>query len=312
MPKDNEKNRKILITGASGLVGTYIVPLMAEKYRNLFVTAHEAMPKLGTIIQINLSDTDQVSKMLRELRPDIILNLAALTDVDSCEIDMQMATLLNRDLCYVLARYTASAKTSYLLHVSTDYVFDGSEGNYSEGSQTNPINWYGKTKLAGENEIIRNVSTMNWCIARTSTPFGVHPKKLSFPIYILSKLRNEQSVKALSDQITSPTYGPNLGKMLLELVERRIRGIFHIAGKNKLSRYEQAKIVADVFDLDAGLIVRASIAEMNWKAKRPKNSSLNVERAIAALYNKPQSFHHSIKNLSHELDRRHNKFHTLM
>lgn len=298
MLEKNKETLKVLVTGASGLVGSHVVPVMASRYNNLYVTTHQNSSNWGERIPIDLSKPDRVTIMLRDLKPDIIVNLAAMTDVDKCESEKQKADTLNRELSSILASHIAQAEETYLLHVSTDYVFDGYKGNYSEESKTNPINWYGKTKLAGEEEISTNVDAAQWCIARISTPFGLHQKKLSFPLFILNKLQKEERVKALDDQYTSPTYGPNLGIMLTEIVDHRIKGIIHIAGKDKLSRYQQAKIIADVFRLDNGLILKARIEDMGWRARRPRDSSLNVEKAEKTLDNKPQGFHEAIKDLA--------------
>ena len=215
------KQSKVLITGASGLVGTYFTPVLANTYSNIYVTVHEISPPKGNTIPINLSQTDQVTKMLEELAPEIIVNLAALTDVEACEFDQGMAISLNTNLVSAISKYASSNKDVYFLHISTDYVFDGNIGRYSENSETNPINWYGKTKLNGENEILRNLHESSWCIARISTPFGIHQKKISFPLFVVDKLRKNQSIKVLFDQYTSPTV---LYLILPECYQKLLKG----------------------------------------------------------------------------------------
>ena len=133
-----------------------------------------------------------ITKLLEKIKPSIIVNLAAFTDVDGCEKDKEYATQLNSSLPRLISDYVKLSRRkgipSYYLHVSTDYVFDGKVGNYAEESEPNPINWYGKTKLDGEREIMINLDDEQWTIVRISTPFGLHPMKQSFPVYIINKI----------------------------------------------------------------------------------------------------------------------------
>jgi len=289
---------RILVTGGTGLVGSYLLPCLYPKY-DLYVTTHRSLAVLGKDIPLDLSETENISSKLREIRPDIIVNLAALTDVDGCETDTHLSKLLNSDLVSALSSY-AHDNRSYLLHISTDYVFDGEKGNYNEYDNTNPINWYGRTKLQGENEIRSKLSENNWCIARISTPFGVHKKKLSFPRFVIEKLCKGENIKVLTDQFTSPTYAKNLANMLTEIIERRMNGLIHTSGASSLSRYEQALKICSVFKLNKDLIVKARSSEMNWKAARPKDSSLNVDKASNILYNKPEDFEQALKQFAKE------------
>ena len=267
------QRKKIFLTGASGLVGSYLVTqIKANCIKDIYVTIHnESFSTYGKSIQLDLSQTENVSQKLKEIKPDIIVNLAVFTNVDLCEIELDLATRLNRDLVAAISKYVYDNDKSYFLHVSTDYVFDGNEGNYTEDCQTNPINWYGITKLQGEDEIVHRLKEKNWCIARTSTPFGVHPKKKSFPIFLLTKLYKSENVKVMVDQYTSPTYAMNLAKMLKEIIDRGLKGIIHTSGASRLSRYEQALKIAQKFGLNEELILKVRSDEMGWKAKRPKD-----------------------------------------
>ena len=190
----------------------------------------------------------------------------------------------------------------YFLHISTDYVFDGEKGNYNEGSEPNPINWYGKTKLLGEKEIMSNLDNKEdeWCIARISTPFGIHPKKQSFPVYIINQIRLGKPVNAVTDQFTSATYSQDLAGMLSEIIRRRLMRIIHIASISRLSRYEQAIRVAQAFKLNQDLVLECSSDSMNWKAARPKDTSLNVSLALSRLAYKPRNYDDSIQDFAFE------------
>jgi dTDP-4-dehydrorhamnose reductase len=294
---------KLLITGASGLVGSYLLPCLNAKNKyDLYATTHESLVATNKNIHVDLSNAENSLSIVREIRPDIIVNLAAFTDVDGCETNPTMARLLNRDLVSKLSIY-ARETSSYLLHISTDYVFDGNKGNYNEVDITNPVNIYGRTKLQGENEVISNIHNGNWCIARISTPYGIHNKKMSFPLFLIQKLRKGENIKVLTDQFTSPTYTMNLTDILAEIIERRINGLIHTSGASRLSRYEQALKICKVFNLDEDLILKAKSSEMSWKAQRPKDSSLDVEKASKILNNKPEKFDQSLEDFSYEIDK---------
>jgi dTDP-4-dehydrorhamnose reductase len=297
------QDEKILITGASGLVGTYLLSVMKMDYIDkIYVTTHEYEPTFGKPIQVDLAQTPNVSQMLEKLKPHIIINLAALANVDQCEIDRELAKSLNKDLVSAISKYVyTSNRNAYFLHVSTSYVFDGAIGNYNEDSQTNPINWYGMTKLQGENEISYKLGENNWCIARVSTTFGIHPRNQSFPLFIIKKLRNCERVKVMTDQYTSPTYAMNLSKMIKEIVDRRIKGIIHISGASRLSRYEQALEVAKLLGLDRAFILKGGMDEMMMKANRPRDSSLNTSKASKILRFKPETFGRGLEQFVKEL-----------
>jgi dTDP-4-dehydrorhamnose reductase len=161
-----------------------------------------------------------------------------------------------------------------------------------EDDAPNPVNHYGKTKLDGEKALLDH--DLKWCIARTSTPFGIHKSKKSFPSWVAENLKEKKEIAALSDQITSPTYVPNLSSMLCEISTKKITGIIHVAGATPISRYDLANMVAEKLGLDKKLIKNTTTDKMGWTAKRPKNSTLDVSYASSILDEKPQSILQSL------------------
>lgn len=295
------EEKKILITGSSGLVGTYFCRLTALKKYRVYTLLHSEPTNNGNSISIDLSNSPGVfGQVLNEVGPDIIVHLGAMTNVDQCEIERNTADKINHLSVRELVNYVGNNKECFLLYVSTDYIFDGEKGDYVETDQTNPINWYGMTKLLGEQELLKGNSE-NWCIARTSTPFGVHTKKLSFPSFVVNNLSQEHEIKVLTDQITSPTYALNLAEMMLELIENRVKGIMHLSGSSQISRFNQALEIASAYNLDKDLIKPANIKDMTWKARRPKNSSLNIKKAYDTLTKKPMEFKESLLLFATEL-----------
>ena len=156
-----------------------------------------------------------------------------------------------------------------------------------ESDNTEPIDHYGRSKLEGESAV-KEIAT-KWCIARTSTPYGIHPKKKSFPIFIAENLRAKTPLDIITDQYTSPTYVPNLSRMLIEISSRKIQGILHVSGATRISRYDMAEMVADKLGLDKKLLRPTNMADMNWTAKRPKDSSLDISKAASLLKEKPMT-----------------------
>jgi dTDP-4-dehydrorhamnose reductase len=159
-------------------------------------------------------------------------------------------------------------------------------GLYSEEDQPNPISHYGSTKLKGE-EFVKELAE-KWCITRASVIYGwSQTPKLNFATWLMKNLNQGKEVKVLTDQYVSPTLNTNLAEMLLEITERNMTGIVHTAGATKVSRHEFALELARIFNLKRDLIKPAKTHEMSWKAKRPKDSSLNVNKAAALLNKKP-------------------------
>jgi dTDP-4-dehydrorhamnose reductase len=281
---------KFLVTGSAGLIGRQVVKDLSETHE--VVSCHnKSKPEFGRSMKMDLLNHEMISNVLLETEPDVVIHLGAMTGVDLCEKEESMAFDVNTKATQIIAQQCSTLDT-FLLYVSTDYVFDGNSGMYYEDSITNPLSIYGKSKFDGE-KMVQNFSS-DWCIARTSTPFGLHPTKKSFPIWIIENMQKQKQIDVLSDQFTSPTYVPNLSKMLIEISERHLNGIFHVAGATKISRYEMARMISDKLNLDEKLLRDVSINELKWEAQRPKDSSLNISKADSILDEKPQKINQSL------------------
>jgi len=281
---------KFLVTGSAGLVGQQVVKYLS-KSNQVFSCYNESKPEYGDSVKMDLKNYEMISSVLTEIKPDVVIHLGAMTGVDLCEKEKTSASEINTKATEIIAK-ECSKLNSFLVYVSTDYVFDGNFGMYKEDDVANPLGFYGKSKLEGE-KAVQNFST-NWCIARTSTPFGLHPTKKSFPMWVIENLQKQKQIDVLIDQFTSPTYVPNLSRMLIEISERRITGIIHAAGASKISRYQMASMVSDKLNLDGTLLKQISMNKMKWVAQRPKDSSLDVSRASSILNEKPQKIDQSL------------------
>ena len=290
---------KFLVTGSAGLIGSQIVKDLVQQNHTVYSCYHDQKPLQGIPILLDLTDLNKIIQTLHETKPDRIIHLAAMTGVDLCETEKELATIINTKATETLARQ-ATKQNIFFLYVSTDYVFNGINGMKKEDDITNPLGFYGKSKLEGE--LVLNKLASNWCIARTSTPFGIHSTKKSFPLWVKENLEAKKEIPVLVDQFTSPTYVPNLSRMLIEIATREINGIIHVSGATRISRYALAEIVAHKLNLDKNLLIPTKIDTMNWNAERPKDSSLDVSFATEILNEQPQKIEQSLELFINELN----------
>ncbi|MFQ6119001.1 MAG: dTDP-4-dehydrorhamnose reductase [Methanosarcinales archaeon] len=283
--------KRLLIIG-TGLLGQKIAEISEFE---TFSTYNKDPFKIEGCKSYRLDITDELEtySLIKKLDPDFIVHTAALTNVDFCEKQKEEAWNVNVKGTENVVR----ACRSKLVYVSTDYVFDGEKGMYREEDEKNPVNYYGETKLEGEN-IVKDLE--DYIIVRPSVLYGVNPVKLNFATWVIHELEKGNKIKIVRDQFNSPTLANNLAELILELIERDERGTFHTAGSVRISRYEFAKKIAKIFDLDESLIESITSDELEWIAKRPKDSSLNVEKI--SKIKKPLSIEESLEKMKEELE----------
>ena len=282
----------IFLTGGSGLLGSKIAEI-ALKEHEVFAGYCHNKPEFGEPVKFDL-DKDTDLGVIYEIKPEVIIHTAALTNVDECETNKELAYKINAEGTKKVAEI-AKELGSFLIYVSTDYVFSGDKGKYKEEDEPNPIDYYGYTKLLGEKYCE--------CIARPCVIYGAKPAsgKVNFALWLMNNLRNEEEVKIVTDQFITPTLNTNLAKMLLGVAERELKGIFHLAGATRVSRYDFALRIAKEFELDESLITPSRMAEMKWIASRPKDSSLDTSKASKYLKEKPYDLDKALENLKGEL-----------
>lgn len=220
-----------------------------------------------------------------------------MTNVDACELDPKATHAANAEGTGNLAR-AAAAAGARMLYVSTDYVFDGTRGNYRETDAVHPISEYGRSKLEGERLALQALPDVT--IARTSVVYGPH--KNNFVVWLIGELRAGRGVRIVEDQIVSPTLTKDLAEQILALVEADASGIYNTAGGSVLSRLEMAREIARVFGLDPAPITPIRSSDLTWKAQRPLNSSLDVSKI--AKYKVPLRFDQALEHLKAELGQR--------
>lgn len=266
---------KVLVIGL-GMVGYEIVKKYFEtgEYKISIASRSENGFFRGVLDKhlLDVTDEQKVQKLISEINPDFVINTAAMTNVDLCEKEKELAYKSNA----LSAEYIGKAckKTgSKLCHISTDYVFDGEKGNYVETDQINPINYYGVTKAEGE-RLLNEIEYDNKSIVRISTPYGFSPVKLNFFTWVLETLKSEKPINIVTDQYTTSTNLSDLSDFMLKIQKNNLSGIIHFGGSEKLSRYEFALKISEKYNLNDKLINPIKSSELNWIAKRPKDTSL--------------------------------------
>ncbi len=272
--------RKALILGANGLLGQNLVRVFADDYETLAVAAQtEARaPRPDVHYQrCDLADRAEIKKLVKNFIPNYILNAAAFTDVDGSEAKREECWRVNATAVGYLAE-AARSIDARIVHVSTDYVFDGTAAPYTEESRPQPLGYYGKAKLAGENAL--STSGANYAIARTMVLYGrgknIRP---NFVTWLIGQLRAGKEVRIVNDQYGNPTLASELAVALRKLAEHKQNGVFHLSGAETISRYAFAVQIARVFELNEKLIHPVTTAELGQAAKRPMNSAFDISKA---------------------------------
>mgnify|MGYP002681981427 CR=1 FL=1 len=255
--------------------------------------AHNA-PGFGKAVKFDLLDGQGISETITRIKPEVIIHSAALTDVDRCERERELAYKMNVEGTRIISEVSKQIG-SFLIYISTDYVFDGSRGMYREDDSPNPLSYYGLTKLRGE-------EFCDGCIARSCVIYGSRPAsgKVNFALWIINSLKANQPIHVVTDQFITPTLNSNLAAMVLEAGERHLYGTYHLAGASRISRYDFARTVARMLDLDLNLTSPCRMEDMNWAAKRPRDSSLDTSKAAKLLKEKPLSMEQAMQKLKRE------------
>ncbi|HTY75349.1 MAG TPA: dTDP-4-dehydrorhamnose reductase [Candidatus Nanoarchaeia archaeon] len=291
---------KLLITGASGLYGSKLAELALGNFHEVYSIHNQHPAAYGKPIRVDISNKNKLTEEFLRCKPDAVIHAASMTDVDKCE--------QNRELAYEInvagtKNVVDAAKVcrAFLLYVSTDYVFDGEKGFYTETDLPSPISYYGYTKLKAE-EYVQKKSD-EFCIARPSVIYGATPAagKINFALWLLNKLKNKEQANVFVDQWNSPTLNSSLAEMTLEVVEKRLRGIYHLSGANRITRFDFAQQLAKVFGLDASCLIPSSMKTFVAPAKRPKDSSLNTAKAELELTRKPVGIEEALARMKKEM-----------
>jgi dTDP-4-dehydrorhamnose reductase len=296
--------KRILICGANGLLGQRLsLMLSTQTDYEVLNTSIERSFVFDNILfdynQLDITNRSDVKSLASSFQPDVIFNAAGATNVDWCESNREEAWKAN--VTAVENLVDAARKVgAKLIHVSTDYVFDGKNGPYDEEAKPHPIGYYGKTKLAGENAV--RSSEIQYTILRTIVLYGngigVKP---NFPLWVINSLKSGKQINIVDDQIGNPTYVSDLALAMIKSFELNRLGIFHIGGSEQLSRFDFALQIADVFSLDRSLIRCIKTSDLHQASPRPMLSGFITLKAETQLGMHFLTVKEGLTLLKHEL-----------
>jgi len=300
--------KKIIITGANGLLGQKLIELLqSEAYKEKFESIFTSREAKGTnpeqnYTSLDITQRDTIEQLIEKEKPQALINCAAMTQVDACETEKELCWKINTEAVEYLAQACAKHNV-FLLHISTDFIFDGKNGPYKETDFPNPISHYGQSKLASE-QFLESKRNLHWAIARTILVLG-YAKTLSrsnIVLWVKNSLEDGKTINVVNDQWRTPTLAEDLAQGCMLIVEKEAEGVFNIAGRDMLTPYDIALKTAEVFELDKGLINETDGSKFQQTAKRPPKTGLIIDKAVKELSYNPRSFEESLKIIKQQLE----------
>ena len=267
---------KVLITGSSGMLGKDIAKILSKnKYFNIFGFDKQINSDFNRKKQIigDLTNFDFLRKNIIEINPDIIIHCAAIVNLNLCEENKKDAYALHYEVTNILSSYNSNS--TKFIYISTDSIFDGEKGNYYETDIPNPINYYGGSKLLGEQIALKN--NANSLIIRTNIYGFSYPEGNSLAQWSINSLENKKQINGFNDMIFNAIYTKQLARIIKDLIiNNKYNGILNVAGDQYISKYDFIVKIAKVFNFPIDLIRKSNSEEMNFSVIRPKNTSLNI------------------------------------
>ena len=301
MLPNNLIKKRILVVGSNGMLGQRVVSFFSKQMNFEIIgcsVEEEPVANNYEYYCCDLTKRENVKKIIYDFYPDFIVNAAAFTNVDLSEIEREDAWKVNVKGVEYLAE-AARVLDSHLIHISSDYIFDGTNGPYAENAKPNPLGYYGRTKLASENAL--KISGSMHTILRTNVLFGIADSRPDFVRWVINSLNGDKQIRIVTDQYNNPTFIDDLVQAISKVIEFKKEGIYHIGGRDFLSRFEFTEKIADFFDLDKTLISPIETEELNQRARRPLRSGLITLKAETELGYKPHTIKESLTMMKKEL-----------
>ena len=299
--------KKILLTGSNGLLATKIIAYLEQiKYDPLCVLTTSKGANRNTLnifqyLDLDVTEPLEVAKIIEKFEPNCVIHTAAMTNVDACESSRAACLSLNVTAVKILVDL-AQKSNFHLIHLSTDFIFDGIEGKiYSENDTPNPLSFYGLSKLKAE-EIITE-GQIHYSILRTAIVYGFAPHitRNNIVLWIKKSLENKQPINIVEDQYRNPTFAEDLAKACVEVALHQKNGIFNVVGDEFINMYDLALRIAKHWKLDESLIKGIKTTSLNQSAKRPAQTHLTIEKAKKTFHYEPLSFEESFIKLNNQL-----------
>ncbi|HEY0898961.1 MAG TPA: SDR family oxidoreductase [Sphingobacteriaceae bacterium] len=297
--------KKILVTGSNGLLGQKITErVLKQKDVELIATSrggNRYPVKAGYVYEdLDICDQARIREVLTKHRPDSVIHTAAMTNVDACEQDKEECYRLNVEAVGFLVSACKDLDI-HLIHLSTDFIFDGENGPYSEEDEANPVSYYGQTKLDAE-ELIKN-SSCRAAILRTIIVYGIvnDMSRSNIVLWAKSALEKGTPINVVDDQWRMPTLAEDLAECCILAAKKQAEGVFNASGKDMMSIIDLVREVADYWQLDKSLIRPISSSSLNQPARRPKRTGFILDKTIRELGYQPHSFREGLSIVDSQL-----------
>jgi dTDP-4-dehydrorhamnose reductase len=295
---------KILVTGANGLLGQKLCTLLAaDPSVELVATARDRIKftlSSGAFIPMDVTLRDHTMQVIQGVRPDVVIHTAAMTQVDQCESEKELCWLSNvTAVAHVVS--ACEAVEAHLIHISTDFIFDGTRGPLDESEKPNPISYYGESKLAGE--VAAQQCKSGWAILRTVLVYGVTPdmSRSNIVLWVKKSLEEGKKINVVNDQWRTPTLAEDLAMGCMLAARKKAQGIYNISGEVMMTPWDIAQATAAFFKLDASLIQPAHAGTFKQPAARPPRTGFVIEKAKRELGYRPHSFSEGLAVIQSQL-----------
>ncbi|SKC49368.1 SDR family oxidoreductase [Ohtaekwangia koreensis] len=295
---------KILVTGSNGLLGQKLTELLEnDPSVTLIATARgkSVLPiTKGEYHSLDITDANAVDQVFASTKPDVVINTAAMTQVDQCETEREACWTANVTSVENLVNACAKNNT-HLVHVSTDFIFDGTRGPLDENEKPNPVNYYGESKLAAEEVVLK--SKIGWSILRTVLVYGItnDMSRSNIVLWVKNSLEQGKKIQVVNDQWRTPTLAEDLAAGCFLAARKKAKGVYNISGKDFLTPYDIAIATADYFKLDKSLISLTDSTKFTQPAKRPPRTGFIIDKARTDLGYEPRSFAEGLAVLESQL-----------
>jgi dTDP-4-dehydrorhamnose reductase len=307
MSIETGSRKKVLITGANGLLGQKLMGFLRNDQSVEVVGTGKGPSRLPeswsgsySWLELDITDRNQVIEVFSESRPDTVIHTAAMTQVDDCEKDHEGCRILNVDAVQYLIE-VCEKFGCHLIHLSTDFIFDGEDGPYTEEALPNPVNYYGESKLEAEKLLL--ASNIRYAIVRTVLVYGIAQdmSRSNIILWVKKSLEDGKTIKVVNDQWRTPTLAEDLAEGCILIMKKGATGIYNISGADFLTPYEMAIQTAEYFGLDKNLITESDSTLFTQPAKRPPRTGFIIDKAKKELGYAPKSFLAGIGILAKQL-----------
>lgn len=307
MSIESGMKKTVLVTGANGLLGQKLIGFLRKDENLELIGTGKGASRLPeswkgsySWMELDITDRDQVMAVFSVTKPDSVIHTAAMTQVDDCEKDREGCRILNVEAVRYLTE-ACEKYDSHLIHLSTDFIFDGEDGPYTEEALPNPVNYYGVTKMEAENLLF--ASKIRWAIVRTVLVYGIAQdmSRSNIILWVKKSLEEGKTIKVVNDQWRTPTLAEDLAEGCILIMKKGATGIFNISGADFLTPYDMAIQSAEYFGLDKNLITMSDSTLFTQPAKRPPRTGFIIDKAKKELGYSPKSFLAGIGILAKQL-----------